>query len=230
MSAKSTMERLQLDIAARLNASAYCADVTIVANRSEETDALVESATAGMKKKAGKTGAAIIVEMPRLGEVNQSAGLLITSIIVPVAAEELPQINHSSVGTGKAVEELVVEIGRRLAGWQPGYTAPLQWDGGSTPSLDFLPRIRHEITLRVPWMIDLATKCAAPDIVVATGTATITNNEAGSAVYFTTDESLPTSTNGTLYTAPFAAGAGTIIRAAAYLAGKEGSDAALTTA
>src|SRR5438093_692836 len=58
---------------------------------------------------------------------------------------------------------------------------------------------------------------ATPVIDNALLTVTITCATSGAAIYYTTDESIPTNTNGTLYTTPFdAAGDGVIIKARAY--------------
>jgi hypothetical protein len=62
------------------------------------------------------------------------------------------------------------------------------------------------------------------------GTITLTCARPGAAIFYTTDGTMPSPRNGTLYTAPFALGSGITLRARAFLAGYlSGAGATLTT-
>ena len=77
--------------------------------------------------------------------------------------------------------------------------------------------------------------CGTPTISPAEGTfygsqeITITTSTAGASIYYTTDNSTPSSTNGTLYSAPFSIAETTTIKAIAIKAGADDSEVATAT-
>lgn len=62
-------------------------------------------------------------------------------------------------------------------------------------------------------------KVRSPVITVSSGKITITSETTGASIYYTTDGSLPSATNGTLYTAPFTVASGTNVIARAFKTG-----------
>ena len=77
--------------------------------------------------------------------------------------------------------------------------------------------------------------CATPTFSPAAGTfygsqeITLATSTAGAAIYYTTDNSTPSSTNGTLYSAPFSITETTTVKAIAIKAGADDSEVASTT-
>ena len=76
--------------------------------------------------------------------------------------------------------------------------------------------VRYELVLT-----EVATKAVTPILAAPTidnvgGTITLSTTTPGAKIYYTTDGTTPSSSNGTLYSAPFSIGEATVIKAIAY--------------
>lgn len=98
------------------------------------------------------------------------------------------------------------------------------------PNETFEGMIAYDIFAGKLLYVRAELKVLAPTISAAgalpTVTVTLATAEVGAAIYFTTDGTFPSEENeaATLYTTPFIQAAAATVRAAAYLAGKLGSD------
>jgi hypothetical protein len=87
----------------------------------------------------------------------------------------------------------------------------------------------YRVQLRGRMSEAAAGKCALPAIAAPGQTVSFSTTDEGASIYYTTDGSFPGPGNATgtaqVYTGPFEAGAGTVVRWAGYLEGLMGSDA-----
>jgi hypothetical protein len=159
-----------------------------------------------------------------LGEGGDTAALTITGVTNPA-------------GMNGEIPEVAAESGRRK--WlriSAGFATAIFWDGATwriehgdgEDEFAFLGSDEDVATpdLVEDWVIS-STETGYPVLAIgATGDTIILACEtAGAAIYYTTDGTYPTPTNGTLYSDPFAAPAvGTTIRAAGYKTGLNPGD------
>ncbi len=221
-------QRIQADVIAHLSASEACTYVPVIgidATSDQQVTKIlqiVNKALAGTAKKNAKAGVAILVPLPawqgRDAETPGPEGdLVITCQII-----ENTLINSGASGTGLSS----FEVGFDVLGQLHRHT----FNGVNTIVQDGLEplRLNDEITGDVAWEARLKMRCGTmpvtkvqqPMASIADDLVTLTTGTSGAAIYFTTDNSLPTPSNGTLYTVPFAVPtSGTLLRATATKAG-----------
>ncbi len=234
------LARLQADFVARLNSLAYFADIQVIAlsafpqggrTKPESVEALLDrinQSLAGLVEKDGKVGACVLVPLPTLDGrfPNVPGPQLRLRLSVQVLIN--PIINEGSTGTQKELSEIALNV------IQAGHHFQLQNVAGLTAGEDaFSPGVDEEkgllvgvVTLESLLQLDQPTSVAMPAATVA-ASVTLTCATSGASIYYTTDESLPWVDNATalLYSAPFVTPAsGTVIRAAAYKSGSNGSN------
>jgi hypothetical protein len=216
---------LQADLAGRLNADPYFADVTVLTDRDKDIRAMVSKATggAGATRKAGKIGACVVVLEPVANDTNANALSGPIETIISIAILENPPINLGASGTGKHCLSLARRIHRVLKLYQPVLMSnPL------IPSKPFCHPVESDLA---PVAYEVAFHCTETDptryqkvslpiITQAWPDVTITCPTEDVDIYYTVDGSHPWSGNAgaTLYAGTFIPQANglIVIRAAAY--------------
>jgi hypothetical protein len=235
--AVNPLQRLQTDIASRLEADEYFADigVTLMRPRAElgfvQIQERVDQLINGLVTKAGKKGAAVLVLMPLADAPASDAPGPELMHTITVRVQELPIVNMGTSGTQKPAEEIALRVLQVLQFFTPGNGRCLVVDPQAlTPTEQFDPKVTIDCRFRQQGGINPLAKVASPILTsssaAAPGTVTITCATSGAAIYYTTDGSYPGSTNTAahLYSAPFAQATSATIRAAAQKTALQGSD------
>lgn len=231
------IQNLHFDVADLLDADEKMQHVSVITERPRGMDpgsllfnARVKKWLAGQVLKNGKGGLALLVSLPEGTPQARGHTGLAVDFEFTVRAIELPGINdQDNIGTKMSVEELLIEAMLILQAWVPVRGHPLR-------ILDFGPVEIDEAPSARAWDFVVAThdgqqardKCQLPKFPAGSPNVEITTATAGASIYFTTDGTLPTSLNGTLYTTPIDVSGGGVetIRAMAYKAGMMASDCA----
>jgi hypothetical protein len=218
--------QLQNDFAHCLLGDDWLRDVNIVTRyklllddvkRPDRT--LAAETLAYLTPRNGRKGCGVIVEVP---EVNVASGnlpgpemgLLISCLIL-----EDPFINYGPAsGTLRPADQVaqrIIEVGH---GWPLMPHGELYAKGAVlVAARDFEPLRAYRIGLNLRMPRTQTTRVAEVTIAEDAGTVTLTV-PSGATGYYTTDASFPGPGNpaATVYTAPFAVTAGTVLRWAAY--------------
>lgn len=225
--------QLQQDIAARLTADAFFATVAIRREYADEAagDALLTdqilAALNGAQLTGGKCGLAISISSAKGKPTHKNGPHLLQDLTFYIQVTEHKALNRAAdIGTlirADACRDKVMDL---LHTWS--------FNGAqSVQVLSFEEDDLKDADLR-GWIIEIEAtaqqptrteKCARPVITTAGNAHTLTSGTAEASIYYTTDGSLPTPTNGTLYSAPFSTGSVTI-RAVATKSGLAASDTA----
>lgn len=230
----SVIERLQLDLAARLEADAYFADIGVhlMRPRAElgfvQIQESVDRLLGCVIKKAGKGGAAVMVLMPTLDSEATDSPAPMTEAGVIVRVQELPVHNMGPNGTRKSAEDIALNVVRVLHLFHRGqgnvvYAARELL----TPSAEFAPKVTYDVRFAQKLALPAEAKVArvvlasAAAVSPATGwTVTLTCATSGAAIKYSTDGSYPT----LAYSAPFNVPAAATVRAVAGKVGLQQSD------
>ena len=219
------LKRLQTFVAAYLRMHTYFDDIEIVAVRDKDTQGIIDAALAGTKKRNGKAGLAISVLMPVADAGQPVEGPRLEGRVI-VRVQEIEEINNGTFGVGIAAEDVAMTVlqylNRQHFGGELDTLLP---DAEAvTPSREIEPRLTYDVRFKAPLQLLKLTRVAPVTITNAAGNITLACATSGASIYYSLDESMPDSTTGTLYSAPFATpAAGTVIFAAAYKTGLAGS-------
>jgi hypothetical protein len=229
------LEQLQTDVAARLNSSAYFVDVTVVELRKLQIQPEIDASLVHLTEKANKKGAGVIVSMPTIRVDAPNVAGPERLLILNLRVMESPIISQdtASGGSGKTAEAIALNIQDTLHQWQIEGLGTLYCDKDAmTPNTDVPGVVAYDVAVHMTLPRTQSNFCGMPDISGSAATlVTLTNTTSGATIYYTTDGSFPGSGNSaaTIYTAPFAVSAGTVVRFAAYKTGLIGSDAGQAT-
>jgi hypothetical protein len=136
---------------------------------------------------------------------------------------------EASSGTLRSAEQIALDVLHALHHFDPGTSgSPLYADKKAIePNTDFPGKIVYDCFIRTRLGLDPAAKVAPVKIdvypIAAPATVGMSCATPGAEIRYTLDGSYPGPT-ATLYTAPFTQATAATVRAAAYLAGKQGSD------
>ncbi len=216
------LDLLQDDVIGRMAGDPFFDTLLIIHEEKGVTDSEVEEALGGDRETSGKlSGLVIIVYLPDLEpKPAQSGPQYYIRIVVRII--ELPRLNRAAGGTGKRAQTVQQKIDQLFHQWVIGNRcvavekAERYNDGEGGVGFD--------TTLLWQAGQSRPVQARAPFINNAELLVTLTNNESGADLYYSTDFSLPRSGAGTLYTVPFAVANGTMVRACAYISGKQASD------
>lgn len=214
---------LQEDIAARLAADAYFADIPVVTERQGDIAQRVAKALAPITAKGGKSGVCVIVNqfIAKSESANVSSPLL-TAVITCEVIENVI-VNTSATGTHKAALSVATAVLNCLHQYAPAGLA-----GNLIP--DPNPIVPAKDPLGLAYDVQLSARVADPQVLVkvATPTITATATTAPATVTIactTADSTILYSTDGTppyagqqgvsVYTAPIALQAACTVLAAA---------------
>ena len=244
--------QLQLDVAARISAHAFFADILVLANERGILSEDLENKLKLFTAKNGKSGVAIVVDRPLRQVPKPDVPGPEMVVIVPVTVVEMPLLNRAASGTGKTTEDIVSNTMAILHGWRAS-----SWMGqlycaedAVTPTVGGDKTIATEIQFRTRLRMQAVARVATPIISGSASSVQIGCNTPDATIYYTTDGSWPWAGNPaavlfgiTLLTEsgqiivtedgdplnladPFVVAPGTQVRAAAYAENKQGSDGA----
>lgn len=233
-----TLSSIQTEIAARLAADSYFADITVLEEHQKHIVNDLAQALGGITTKGSKIGAFVFVAgaAPDVSRPD-APGPLLDEAAIGVNVVEIPLFNKGSTGTQKNALDIAVRALQVLHHYRPdGLAQTIVCKSGAirpvaAPDAN---SIAYRAEFTVTPNIDADPRVATPVISPATGvhpqTITLTCGTSGASIYYTTDDSHPAAGNSraTLYTVPFSAAAAGNIRAIAYKTGMIASDSALS--
>jgi len=213
---------MQTDLTARLNSDAYFSDINIVQEDKEDIVSVIDQQLATLTAKAGKLGAAVITLSPTANDNDNNIPFGRLSLDLDFLVLENVTINtDASTGTNKKALSIARRVHRIMKFYSAGGLTGLMKPRANViaPIRELLPLVAYEVRFsaeEADQQTDL--KVNTPQITSDSGTVTITTTTGGAEILYTTDDTHPWDENGTVYSAPFAAVAGTIIKATAKLA------------
>jgi len=233
-----SLQRFQLDVAARLEASAFFADIPVFIFRpraaltAAQIQDSINSALGALTAQNSKAGLCAIVLMPLLNTPKQELPGPYLHLKCIIQVQENVVVNMGANGTQIPCEDAAIAVAQILHLWTPGGTAGILRAAPETvtPNLTFPGKVTYDVHVESELDLPCLSKEPQPFISAASAAITIACADAEAAIYYTTDGSLPWAGNATypstaaLYTGPFTASAGSLIRAAAFAGGKLGSD------
>ena len=228
----SPLERLQIDVEQCLLSIALINTVAITAVRPRTAGAAAQIQTkinntlAGLEVRNGKRGAAVIVSMPTLADVNANLYGVKGNLIIELGVIENILVNEGSDGTGFTAESLAFLIAQMLP--QMNFAPFGQLIAESQlitprPEAVMEKRIEYRLRLKVLSHSRPFPKCSPP--VISRSGSTLTISGSGD-IWYTTDESYPGPGNAAavLYAGPFDLSPGSMCRAAVHAADMMSSD------
>lgn len=220
------------DCAAKLLSDDVLADVAIVAEEEGVPENILEIGRGAMAQRGTtKIGAAIVLQAPY--EVPQNPDLPGAASLLLVAARvmERPLYNRNpDIGTlltwsriGRRVKQLLHKFSPH-----PDLRFVFHSMQPVVEQLEAEGEVQKNYVFAALTAVPEILRPARPTIAVAGSTVTLACISPAAAVWFTVDGSWPFPANpsATLYIAPFPVAAGTVLRAAAFQAGEQASDAA----
>lgn len=232
---RDLLYRVQEDTYGRILAHAWFADVAVILERRAYTDQEISKLLGTVKGRAGKVGAAILVQRPVFfpgSDDSSGRGQLVQAFTVL----EHPTLNSGSQGTGKSAEEIAIEIFMlfHMANASLPEQAFSAFPGGAIVPDDSFPGLnaweaRFQLYTSPGRDARCGTPLIDPDSGAGSQSVTITSATSGAEIYYTLDGTYPRSGNGTLYSAPFQPGSGKTVRAVAYKSGLQASNLAQAT-
>lgn len=227
--------RVQEDCYSRILAHAWFADVAAILERRAHTEQEIHKLLSTVKGRGGKVGAALLVQRPVFfpGPDDRSGrGTLIQAFTVL----EHPTLNAGDLGTGKSAEEIATELFllfHLAAVSLPNQAFDIAPGGSIVPDDSFPGLNAWEVRFALRTSPGAEPRCGQPLIEPDSGagsqSVTLTTATSGASIYYTLDGTYPRAGNGTLYSAPFAPGAGKTLRAVAYKSGVQASNLAQVT-
>jgi hypothetical protein len=224
---------LQADIAARLQADAFFADIAVIDERKADVVGDISKALGVLTVKGGKLGVCAVVLSPTADDEMPDAAFGPMEVVITVRVLENVLFNTGATGTGKAALTVARRIHRILKHYRPvGLAQPLRpKNPGITGVADPLAPLAYEVQFST-MESDLGRelKCAMPTISSAGAaspqTVTLATNTGGASIYYTLDGSHPAPGNATavLYSGPLVVATAKVLRAGAYLTGYVASD------
>jgi hypothetical protein len=231
-----SLQRFQLDIAARLEAADFFANIPvfILRPRAALTAAQIQdkinSALGAITLQNGKAG----LSVTGLDTRNQELPGPYLHLKCTVRVQENVVVNMGANGTQIACEDAAIAVAQTLHLWTPGGTAGILRAAAETitPNPAFEGRVTYDVQVESELDLPCLPKTPQPFITNSDGAAVITCSNPEAEIFYTTDGSNPWAGNLTypstsiLYTTPFNVSAGTLIRAAAFAPDQLGSDVA----
>jgi hypothetical protein len=234
------IEQIQPDIFNKLASEPYFAAISLFQIRRErfqsEIDEALSSATFDPGQSGKLPGATIEVLMPTIKTNLVNAPGPVVTLEQRLIVKENPAINLAAGGVNLTAEEIAVEILQTLHQFYLGgicqalYPAPEAIvSNGGFPDL-----VAYDVVLRATFNLTPPERTGCPLPPTEAGltlTFTPPASDPDATIYYTTDGSFPGPGNASAvsYTVPFTVAGGTIVRWAAYLAGKLGSSTGMAT-
>ena len=235
------IEQIQPDVFNKLASEPYFAGISLFQIRKEryqsEIDEALSSATFDPGQSGKLPGATIEVLMPAIKTNLVNAPGPVVTLEQRLTVKENPEINLAEGGTGLTAEEIAVEILQTLHQFYLGgicqalYPAP----EAIVPNNKFPGLVAYDVILQATFNLTPPprTGCPLPPTEGSPLTLTFTapTSDPEPVIYCTTDGSFPGPANASasVYSIPFTVAGGTVVRWAAYAAGKLGSSTGMAT-
>lgn len=220
--------KLQEDIVAAMLAEPWFADIPVLVRDEGVINSDVENKLKAFNTRTGKVGACVLIMLPFLDTPDESPGPRL-DVIVPIRVFEMPLVNRATGGTGKTIGLIELNILNLLhlrtttEHFQALFAdkrASEEFDTGNPKMVGKEIFIRTHVGLK--WTktprVDISLAGSLPSV-----TVTLACQDVAAQIRYTLDGSYPGPTS-TLYTTPFTQATAATVRAAAYAAGKQGSD------
>ncbi len=235
-----SLQRFQLDVAARLEASAFFADVPVFVFRpraaltAAQIQSSINAALGALTTQNGKAGLCATVLIPQLTTQKQELPGPYLHLQCIVRVQENVMVNMGANGTLIACEDAAIAVAQILHLWMPGGTAGIIRAAAETisPNPSFADKVTYDVLVESELDLPCLPKTQQPIISESEGELAIVCGDGSADIYYTTDGSAPWAGNeaypssGIIYSEPFPAVAGTLIRAAAFNPSALGSDIA----
>jgi hypothetical protein len=234
-----SLQRFQLDLAARIEATAFFVNIPvfIFRPRAALTAAQIQdginSALGALTTQNGKAGLCVTVLMPLLQTEKQELPGPYLHLKCTIRVQENIVVNMGVNGTQIACEDAAIAVAQILHLWTPGGTSGILRAAAETitPNVAFEGKVTYDVLLEGELDLACVPNTQQPFITEGEGQISIACADGAAAIYYTTDGTMPWGGNSTyastamIYEGAFATpGAGTLIRAAAYNSAKAGSD------
>jgi hypothetical protein len=233
-----SLQRVQLDIAARLEASAFFESIPVFIFRpraaltAAQIQDRINSALGALTTQNGKAGLCATILMPLLDTQRQELPGPYLHLKCIIRLQENVMVNMGSSGTQIPCEDAAIAAAQILHLWTPGATAGILRVAPEaiTPNPAFEGKVTYDVLLESELDLECLPKTVQPFISVSEETASITCADPDAAIYYTLDGTVPWAGNETypstavLYSGAFEVETGSLVRAAAFTAGKLGSD------
>ena len=233
-----SLQSFQLDIAARLQASAFFADIPVLIFRprtaltAAEIQDQINAALGVLTAQNGKAGLCATVLMPALTAPNQELPGPYLHLKCTVRMQENVLVNMGTNGTRIACEDAAIAVAQTLHLWTPGGVAGIVRVAKETmtPGAAFEGNVTYDVLIESELDLPFLPKTPQPFIANSGNLVSIGCPDPDAAIYYTTDGTAPWAGNetypstGIFYSGPFTAPAGAVIRAAAFNPEKLGSD------
>jgi hypothetical protein len=234
------IEQIQPDVFAKLASEPYFAAISLFQIRQEryqsEIDEALSSATFDPGQGGKSPGATVEVLMPVLKTNLVNAPGPVVTLEQRLIVKENPALNLAAGGVNLTAEEIAVEILQTLHQFYLGGICQALYPAAQAivPNSQFPSLVAYDVVLQATFNLTppARTACTLPPTENSlTLTFAAPASDPSAAIYTTTDGSFPGPGNAAaaLYGAPFAVAGGTVIRWAAYAAGKLGSSTAMAT-
>jgi hypothetical protein len=230
----NTAQRRQQDLYDRITAHAFFDTVFVAREFADENagDALlddqVKASLQGQLLRGNKCGLAIAIGSAKGKPTNRNGSTLLEDLTFLIQIVEHKGNNMSAtIGTLIHCDDAFEELRVLIDNWSPNGHSAFQvreWeeDDYGDPALRGWV-VEVLITNQAPRQL---VKVARPVITDGETTLTMTCATSGASIYWTRDGTLPTPTNGSLYTAPVDDTSTDLILAIAYKSGQPASDCA----
>jgi hypothetical protein len=240
---KAQIEQIQPDVFNKLASEGYFAAIPLFQIRKERFESEIAEALSSATFDAGQSGkragATIEVLMPVIRTNLVNAPGPVVTLEQRLVVKENPTINLGAGGVNLTAEEIAVETLQTLHQFYLGgicqalYPAPeaiapnREWSGEGI--------VAYDVVLRATFNLTPPERTACPAAPVENPPLTLALSapapDPAAGIYYTTDGSFPGPGNSAaqVYAAPFAVGSGTVVRWAAYAAGKLGSSTGMAT-
>lgn len=233
-----SLQRFQLDLAARLESAPVFANIPVLvfrpraAQTATEIQDRINAALGTISPLNGKAGLCATVFMPLVSTEKQELPGPYLHIQCKIRVQENVIVNMGPNGTQIPCEDAAIAVAQSLHLWTPGGTAGIVRAALETirPNLEIKELVSYEVLVESELDLESLASTSQPFISATEGHVSINCSDPEADIYYTIDGSMPWPGNDTypstaiLYRAPFTPATGTLVRAAAYNTALLGSD------
>lgn len=202
------LELLQDDLLARLAMDSYFEDVKLISQQDGDLDKEVELVLAGRTKKAGKSGACVILHSVDIAESTPELPSPELFLEATFECTEHHKLNRSSLGTGKGAAALVSNVTRCIQHYMPSHLSlGGAWYLRGTGQLSLAKdQSGYVVIFRIPAYFPQGTKVSDVQAAVDGFNLVLTTATSAATIRYSTDSKGPAAAAGSIstYSAPVA--------------------------